>query len=52
MFASYLLIFPVFIIFIYSEQKKKLKNNNTLGHFTLFINVLIKILKITKKITE
>ena len=48
MFALYLLIFLVFIIFIYSKRKN-LKNNNTLGHFTLFINVSIKILKITKK---
>lgn len=50
MFALYLLIFLVFIIFIYSKRKN-LKNNNTLGHFTLFINVSIKILEITKKIT-
>ena len=49
MFALYLLIFLVFIIFIYSKRKN-LKNNNTLGHFTLFINVSIKILKITKKL--
>ena len=50
MFALYLLIFLVFIIFIYSKRKN-LKNNNTLGHVTLFINVSIKILEITKKIT-